>query len=130
MKKIHFYFKTSAQFLLPITMILSLAGCIKPHAATNSSVANSNEAISDYAGLIKSNIESQFYYKKSYVGKTCSLRITLAPDGLLLAIKNEGGDPEICQAALEAAIAVDQFPAPPNQKVYDVFKSAVLDFKF
>ncbi len=40
---------------------------------------------------------------RPYAGKTCTLRIKLAPDGMLLDIKPEGGDPALCQAALAAA---------------------------
>lgn len=49
--------------------------------------------INNYAGQIKSAIESKFYDASSYAGKTCTLRIKLAPDGMLLDIKPEGGDP-------------------------------------
>lgn len=48
--------------------------------------------ISNYAGQIKSAIESKFYDAASYSGKTCTLRIKLAPDGMLLNIQSEGGD--------------------------------------
>src|SRR5690606_11214219 len=44
--------------------------------------------ISNYAGQIKSAIESKFYDAASYSGKTCTLRVKLAPDGLLLDIQS------------------------------------------
>ncbi|ENE2467036.1 cell envelope integrity protein TolA, partial [Escherichia coli] len=84
--------------------------------------------INNYAGQIKSAIESKFYDASSYAGKTCTLRIKLAPDGMLLDIKPEGGDPALCQAALAAA-KLAKIPKPPSQAVYEVFKNAQLDFK-
>ncbi|WP_243731485.1 cell envelope integrity protein TolA, partial [Pseudescherichia vulneris] len=84
--------------------------------------------ISNYAGMIKSAIETKFYDASSYAGKTCTLRIKLAPDGLLLDIQSEGGDPALCQAALAAARQA-KIPKPPSQAVYEVFKNAPLDFK-
>ena len=81
--------------------------------------------INNYAGQIKSAIESKFYDASSYAGKTCTLRIKLAPDGMLLDIKPEGGDPALCQAALAAA-KLAKIPKPPSQAVYEVFKNAPL----
>ncbi|TNV22894.1 cell envelope integrity protein TolA [Buttiauxella sp. B2] len=129
MRKIHFYSKTSAQFLLFIALILPLTGCVKPHPMTKSPTTDPSPDITHYAKLISSNIESKFNYKKSYAGKHCTLRLKLAPNGMLMGVKSEEGDPELCQAAISATTAVNQFPAPPNQKIYDVFKNAVLDFK-
>ncbi len=83
--------------------------------------------INNYAGQIKSAIESKFYDASSYAGKTCTLRMNYrAPDGMLLDIKPEGGDPALCQAALAAAKLADP---ETTTAVYEVFKNAPLDFK-
>jgi TolA protein len=129
MRKIHFYFKTGVPFLFSIALIVPLTGCVKSHSTAKTPSTDPYPDITAYAGLIKSNIESKFYFKNSYAGKSCTLRMKLAPNGLLMDIKSEEGDPELCQAAISATVAVHKFPAPPNQKVYDVFKNAVLDFK-
>ena len=84
--------------------------------------------ISNYAGMIKSAIESKFYMDPSFTGKVCTLRIKLGPDGTLKDIQSEGGDPALCQAALAAARQA-KIPKPPSQAVYEVFKNAPLDFK-
>ena len=101
-------------------------------APTGSGNTKSNGAtgaeINGYAAQIKSAIESRFYDASSYTGKTCTLRIKLAPDGMLLDIKSEGGDPALCTAALAAARQA-KMPKPPSQAVYEVFKNAPLDFK-
>ncbi|WPM83869.1 cell envelope integrity protein TolA [Apirhabdus apintestini] len=87
----------------------------------------SGAEINSYAAQIKSAIESKFYDSSSYAGKTCTLRIKLAPDGLLLNIQSEGGDAALCQAALAAARQA-HMPKPPTQAIYEIFKNAPLDF--
>ncbi|MBA2815180.1 cell envelope integrity protein TolA [Candidatus Pantoea persica] len=84
--------------------------------------------ISDYAGQIQAAIQSKFYDWENYKGLTCTLRIKLAPDGLLIDAKAEGGDPALCHAALSAARQA-RIPKPPSLDVYQVFKNAPLDFK-
>ena len=71
---------------------------------------------------------AKFYTDPSYTGKTCDLRIKLAPDGLLLDVKAEGGDPALCQAALSAARQA-RYPKPPSEAVYQVFKNAPVVFQ-
>jgi colicin import membrane protein len=48
------------------------------------------------------------------------LRIKLAPDGTLLDVKSEGGDPAFCQ--LLAAARQAKIPKPPSQAVYETSK--------
>jgi len=73
-------------------------------------------------------IQSRFYDADLYKGKECNLRIKLAPDGLLIDVKSEGGDPALCQAAIAAAKQA-RIPKPPSQAVYEVFKNAPMRFK-
>ncbi|EIR10076.1 protein TolA [Yersinia pestis PY-45] len=56
------------------------------------------------------------------------MRIKLAPDGLLIDVKAEGGDPALCQAAIAAAKQA-KIPKPPSTDVYEQFKNAPLVFK-
>lgn len=86
-----------------------------------------NADIHEYANEIKSAIERNFYDDPSFKGKRCTLRIHLAPDGLLLSLTAVSGDAALCQGAIDGAKEA-HFPVPPNQAVYDVFKNALLDF--
>jgi len=95
---------------------------------SNKKSGASGADIANYVGQVKAAIESKFYDAQSYAGKTCALRIKLAPDGMLIDIKAEGGDPALCQAAVAAARQA-RIPKPPTQDVYEVFKNAALDFK-
>ncbi|MGT3086196.1 cell envelope integrity protein TolA, partial [Salmonella enterica] len=84
--------------------------------------------ISAYASQIRNAIQSRLYGADLYAGKSCVLHIKLAPDGLLLDVTEEGGDPALCQAALTAAKTA-RIPKPPSQAVYEKVKDAKLDFK-
>ncbi|THD29352.1 cell envelope integrity protein TolA, partial [Pantoea sp. R102] len=88
----------------------------------------SGAEVNAYLGQITSAIQSRFYDADLYRGKSCDLRIKLAPDGLLIDVKAEGGDPALCQAAITAAKQA-RIPKPPSQAVYEVFKNAPMRFK-
>lgn len=88
----------------------------------------SGAEINSYAGQIQAAIQSKFYDWESFKGRQCILRLRLAPDGLLIDVKSEGGDPALCQAALAAARQA-RIPKPPSQAVYEALKNAPLDFK-
>ncbi len=131
--------------LLSMVIAMSLAGCVKEHSAIKDrtpeaevdtlfraydgkGVPATGTEITKYAGQIKTAIETQFCNPSEYAGKKCTLRIKMAPDGLLLGVKTEGGDPELCRSALEA-VKKAEFPRPPSPEVYEVFKNAPLDFQ-
>lgn len=88
----------------------------------------SQSEIDSYGSQITAAIQSKFYDYQNYVGQVCTLRIQLAPDGLLIDIKAEGGDPVLCQAAVAAARQA-RIPRPPSEAVYQAFKNAPVDFK-
>ncbi|MEY1561100.1 cell envelope integrity TolA C-terminal domain-containing protein, partial [Escherichia coli] len=58
----------------------------------------------------------------------CTLRMHMAPNGLLLEVKRESGDLDLCREAMNAIKNAD-IPAPPSPEVYKVFQNGVLDFK-
>ncbi|MBE8971489.1 cell envelope integrity protein TolA, partial [Escherichia coli] len=103
----------------------------QPSNATGTSGSNggaSGADISGYASQIRNAIQSRLYGADLYAGKSCVLHIKLGPDGQLLDIQQEGGDPALCQAALTAAKTA-RIPKPPSQAVYEKIKDAKLDFK-
>lgn len=87
----------------------------------------SDTEIKSYLNQIIHAIQSKFYDASLYKGKTCHLRIKLAPDGKLISIREEIGDTDLCQAAVAAAKQA-HIPKPPNKDVYQVFKNASLVF--
>ncbi|MGB7801650.1 cell envelope integrity protein TolA [Buttiauxella sp.] len=143
MKKINFWYgyKKPLLIIIAATLSLTLTGCIN-HSQSPASTRGINSVstpsssdktqlnanISNYAYEIKRAIEDKFDDPASYRGKACSLRINLAPDGALMSVKAEGGDPALCEAAI-AATKVAHIPAPPNIEVYEVFQHAAIDFQ-
>lgn len=91
--------------------------------------AGPNENIASYATKIKRSIEEKIYRPESYKGQECTLRILLARDGLVMSATAENGNQELCNAAL---IAVKQanIPPAPDEKTWQSFRNASLDFSY
>lgn len=88
----------------------------------------SSSDINGYIWQIQGAIQSKFYDPSLFTGKTCDLRIKLAPDGLIISVQEVGGDPVLCQAAVSAA-KLAQMPKPPNAVIYQHFKYFTLGFR-
>ncbi|CAI0713831.1 cell envelope integrity inner membrane protein TolA [Serratia entomophila] len=82
----------------------------------------------DYAAQLRSAIENHLKDADAYAGKRCALKITLAPDGLLLGVQAREGDPALCRAAVQA-ITHARLPKPPTPAVYNAFKSSLLEIR-
>jgi colicin import membrane protein len=131
---------------LMIAASLLLLGCQEPQLNTNdkddinaqvdkllsdlnvASKRPDDQTITAYAGKIKNAIEKELPDASEWQGKVCTIRISLLRDGTLADAKTEGGDPGLCNATL-AAVKKATFPPTPNEKVYQMFKNALLDFK-
>lgn len=85
------------------------------------------EGVDRYKGQLKVAIEQKFIDPELYKGKTCELRISIAPDGMLINAKIASGDPALCQVALRAANTA-KLPKPPKD-VYEQVKSSTIEFK-
>lgn len=101
----------------------------KPKGQGNAKSRETNTVdINGYIGQIQGAIQSKFYDPVLFTGKTCELRIKLAPDGLMISVQEVGGDPALCQAAVSAA-KLAQIPKPPSDGVYQHVKHFTLGFK-
>ncbi|HIA3133077.1 TPA: cell envelope integrity protein TolA [Escherichia coli] len=98
------------------------------YVSSSERTSDVSEDIRLYAHQIKSAIEKQFGDASKYSGKECTLRMHMAPNGLLLEVKRESGDLDLCREAMNAIKNAD-IPAPPSPDVYKVFQNGVLDFK-
>jgi colicin import membrane protein len=141
MNSVHSGFKKNLPALMLIVVSLWLTGCTKTNAEPSAEGVDdlfaaldgkatpaAGDEVSNYAGQVRAAIQRHFYDANAYVGKTCALRMKFAPDGMLLAVRSESGDPALCQAAIKAIINT-RFPKPPSQAVYDAFKNSVLEFR-
>ena len=95
------------------------------HSVTRLAEQEQNQ---DYAAQIHQAVIEQFSDRSSYKGKKCTVRISIAPDGLLLSAEIEKGDPEFCQDVL-SAITRAKIPPAPDKETWLKFKNApLLDF--
>ncbi|MDZ5641839.1 cell envelope integrity protein TolA [Enterobacter sp. A103] len=90
--------------------------------------AGPNADIAGYAQAIKDAIENRIYDPGMYAGTVCTVRIRIQRDGTLNNATTEGGDPALCQATL-AAIKSAKIPPAPDERTWQLFKNATLDFK-
>lgn len=65
-----------------------------------------------YGASVGRAIRTNLHDPQNYAGKACTIRLKIAPTGLLLAAQTEGGDPAYCAALLSAARATT-FTVPP-----------------
>lgn len=146
MRKIHSGSETRLSAVLLVIATLLLAGCSGTDTAAKPEVAGGEvddlfaglegktapaapgQEINRYLMQITAAIQNHFHYDSVYAGKECSLRLKLAPDGMLLDVRAEGGDPALCLAAV-VATANASFPKPPTPAVYAVVKNAALEFR-
>lgn len=144
MRKTHLGFDVSVPALVFVIASLLLTGCSKTSAIKQGPSGDEVDAL--FAGLegkatpvpgdeinayltqIRAAIQSHFHFADAYAGKKCSLRIKLAPNGMLIDVQAEGGDPALCRAAI-VAITNASFPKPPSPAVYRVVKNAALEFR-
>jgi colicin import membrane protein len=84
--------------------------------------------ISSYAAAIKNAVETHMYEPQIYAGKMCTVRISMQRDGTLNSATAEEGDPKLCKAAI-SAITHAKIPPAPDDKTWQIFKNAPLDFK-
>lgn len=90
--------------------------------------ARPNANIASYAMKRKSAVEEKMYRPESYKGQVCTIRISLARDGSVSNATAENGDPELCHAAL-MAVKQANIPPAPDEKTWQIFKNAPMDFK-
>lgn len=99
----------------------------KAASTRNTAPASPSVNISGYAAQIQQAITQQLHERDKYAGQRCTVKIDIARDGTLNAVTAQGGNPELCQAAIIAAKSA-RIPAAPNDEVWQAMKSATLEF--
>lgn len=115
---------------LLLLLPLLLSGCAGAHQ-TPPEVSKLNDEemsrISRYAMQIRVAIMEQFSSNQSYKGKMCTLRISLLRSGKLTSATVENGDPDVCRDLL-SAVSSAKIPPAPDDKTWQTFNDALLDF--
>lgn len=145
MKITHSGYKTGVAALLAVMTALALAGCAKSTAPHQNDPVNKEvDALfanlgdpktpapgkekEHYIAQLQAAIQSHLKDAEAYSGRSCTLSIKLAPDGMLISIRAEEGEPELCRAAIRA-IANARLPKPPTSAVYEAVKNSTLEFR-
>lgn len=88
----------------------------------------STAELDQFRSQVHNAITNKFINPSLYSGKNCVLKIQLAPDGLLLNVSAEEGDPTLCREAISATkLAV--FPKPKSNLLYQQVKNLTIDFR-
>ncbi|MEN5279684.1 cell envelope integrity protein TolA [Serratia marcescens] len=145
MKITHSGYKNGAATLLAAMLALALTGCAKSTAPSQTDPVNKEvddlftnlgdpktpapgKEKEHYIAQLQAAIQSHLKDAEAYSGRSCTLRIKLAPDGMLISIRAEQGEPQLCQAAIKA-IANARLPKPPTAAVYEAVNNGTLEFR-
>ena len=89
------------------------------------SSAQSSETASEiarYKALIQAKISRNWQVEPSMKGKTCTLAIRLASDGLVLSVKRSRGDTKLCNSARRATLKSKILPIPKDPEISSKFR--------
>ncbi|AVE48801.1 cell envelope integrity protein TolA [Serratia marcescens] len=145
MKITHSGYKNGAATLMAVMLALALTGCAK--STVPSQTVPANKEVDDlfanlgdpktpapgkekeqYFAQLLAVIQSHLKDAEAYSGRSCTLRIKLAPDGLLISVRAEQGEPQLCQAAIKAIVNA-RLPKPPTAAVYEAVNNGTLEFR-
>jgi len=107
---------------LSLVILLVLTGCqahsvSSPPAATYASTHPATTQA--YLHSATSAIQSRFYDVDTYKGRECNLRLHQLDGQMPDSVISEGGDPQLCEAAVSAtkqAIGMGLYPFKPTDK--------------
>ncbi|TEW53417.1 cell envelope integrity protein TolA [Psychromonas sp. RZ22] len=89
---------------------------------SNARSAQQLSEIAKYEALIRGKISRNWKVDPSMRGKSCTLGIRLAPDGLVLSAKMSRGDKQLCSSARRAALQAKTLPIPRDPEIAPKFR--------
>jgi colicin import membrane protein len=85
--------------------------------------------IARYTALIQDKISRNWQVEPSMKGKSCTLRIRLAADGLVISAKRSSGDIKLCESAKRAALKANTLPIPKDPDISTKFRDFDITLK-
>ncbi|ABM02578.1 Cell division and transport-associated protein TolA [Psychromonas ingrahamii 37] len=85
--------------------------------------------IARYTALIQDKIGRNWQIEPSMKGKSCTLSIRLAADGLVISAKRSSGDIQLCESAKRAALKANTLPIPKDPDISAKFRDFDLNLK-
>jgi colicin import membrane protein len=84
--------------------------------------------VQKYEALIKQTIDRNFIRDNAMKGKSCRFNIRLASNGLVIQVKELGGDPLVCRAGKTAILKAVELPVSNEPDVYEQLRDINLTF--
>jgi len=78
--------------------------------------------IARYKSLIQDKISRNWQTEPSMKGKSCTLAIRLAADGLVISAQRSSGDIKLCESAKRAALKAKTLPIPKDPEISTQFR--------
>lgn len=82
-----------------------------------------------YIAMIVEVVRSRWNTDDTMNGKECVISLSLASNGFVINMNVEGGDPFVCNAAVNAINRVGKFPMPEDPELNAEFRQLKLPFK-
>ena len=81
-----------------------------------------------YQALIKQTIQRNLIVDDAMKGQSCRFNIRLASNGLVIQVKELGGDPLVCRAGKAAILKAVELPVSDAPDVYEQLRN--INFTF
>lgn len=91
-------------------------------AFSNAQSSKQLSEIARYKALIQDKISRNWQIEPSMKGKSCTVAIRLAPDGLVLSVKRSNGDQKLCDSAERATLKAKTLPIPKDPDIAPQFR--------
>ncbi|RLM07633.1 protein TolA [Gibbsiella quercinecans] len=95
---------------------------------TGSKATSPDSKARNYMYVIMQAIQLHMVDIERFAGKTCNLKVNLDSSGKVTNITAFEGDPLLCEAGINGIKAAD-IPAPPDEEVYQAFKTFIIELK-
>lgn len=82
-----------------------------------------------YVAMIVERVRQSWFTDDTMNGKECVIELRLASNGFVTSLNVEGGDPGVCNAAVNAINRVGRFPMPEDPELNQQFRELRLPFK-
>jgi len=82
-----------------------------------------------YVAMIVERVRQSWFTDDTMNGKECVIELKLASNGFVTSLNVEGGDPGVCNAAVNAINRVGRFPMPEDPELNQQFRELRLPFK-
>ena len=84
--------------------------------------------VQKYQALIRQTIQRNLFTDDAMKGKSCRFNIRLASNGLVIQVKELGGDPLVCRAGKAAILKAVELPVSSEPDVYEQLRD--INFTF